>query len=79
MNFYSLPNTFSTKAFIFSSSVTVYGELANRGGRLVDGIPVRNITNVSDLARGHVAALETVIRANISRSFQANNLGPGNG
>lgn len=79
MDFCSLLNTFSIKTFIVSSSVTVYGELANSSGRLVDGPAVRNITNVTYLARGHVAALETVTRANILKSFQAFSLGTENG
>lgn len=45
----------------------------------VDGTAVRDFIHVSDLARGHVAALETATRAGAARGFQAINLGTGNG
>jgi UDP-glucose 4-epimerase len=44
-----------------------------------DGTAVRDFIHVSDLARGHLAALETASREDSSRGFQVVNLGTGTG
>jgi UDP-glucose 4-epimerase len=44
-----------------------------------DGTAVRDFIHVSDLARGHIAALETASRDTSSKGFQVVNLGTGNG
>src|SRR5205807_1522356 len=59
---------------VFSSSATVYGNAASVPTR--DGTGVRDYIHVVDLARGHLAALETMQR---ERRGMTVNLGTGRG
>jgi UDP-glucose 4-epimerase len=44
-----------------------------------DGTPVRDFIHVTDLARGHIAALEAAIQGRVKESFRTFNLGTGSG
>lgn len=48
INFCELLDTFSIKTLVFSSSATVYGELANRGGRLREELTSHTTTHWID-------------------------------
>ncbi|KAJ4310501.1 hypothetical protein N0V94_008418 [Neodidymelliopsis sp. IMI 364377] len=48
IDFCDLLDSFSIKTLVFSSSATVYGELANRGGRLQEELTSHNTTHWTD-------------------------------
>jgi UDP-glucose 4-epimerase len=48
IDFCDLLDTFNIKTLVFSSSATVYGELANRGGRLREELTSHTATRWTD-------------------------------
>lgn len=58
-----------------------YSELSMFGSDwdTLDGTAVRDFIHVTDLAQGHIAALDSVIKGKLRENFRTFNLGTGNG